>query len=219
MLAHDHLAMSELGIHAFLDESRKPLRDGATGGVATWGDHYVIGAATLLEGSLDESRAWLQGLRTDLGFRFHFSELALSRRILVIEGLLSLESWDGFLYESAKPLSRSIPERRMRDRILQVAFKDLANECGVHAFTLESRATPQRGQWALDRHDHSTFAKLTSRRQLPEEAALTHATKSEPMLWIADVIASCRSDYLCGRERSLFPMLAHRLIRIKGAEV
>jgi hypothetical protein len=211
--------MSELGLHAFLDESRKPLRDGATGGVATWGDHYAIAAVTLLEGTIDDSREQLKAFRRELGFSLHFSDLAPRRRRLVIEGLLTMESWDGFLYESAEPLSRSIPERRMRDRILRVAFDDLATEFGVRAFTLESRATPRHGQWTLNRQDHSTLATLISRGQVPRSAALAHATKSEPILWIADVIASCRTDYLCGKDRSIFPLLAHRLFRISGIQV
>lgn len=210
--------MSELGLRAFLDESRKPIRDGATGSVSPWGDHYVISASVVLEGMVDESRQYLKALRRQLGFPFHFSELGERRRHLVIEGLMSLDSWEGYVYESSQPLRRSTPERRMRDRILRVAFQDLALGSEVREFTLESRATPKRGQWTLNRHDHSTFAKVMAKGLVPRGSSISHATKSEPILWIADVIASCRSDYLCGRDRSVFPLLAHRVRRIHGVD-
>ena len=117
--------MSELGLHAFLDESRKPIRDGATGGVSPRGDYYVISACVVLEGTVDESRQHLNALRRQLGFPFHFSQLGERRQHLVVEGLMSLDSWDGYVYESSQPLRRSTPERRMRDRILRAAFQDL----------------------------------------------------------------------------------------------
>jgi hypothetical protein len=206
--------MSELGLHAFLDESRKPIRDGATGGVSPRGDHYVISACVVLEGTVDESWQHLKALRRQLGFPFHFSQLGERRQHLVVERLMSLDSWDGYVYESSQPLRRSTPERRMRDRILRAAFQDLALGHGVREFTLESRATPKRGQWTLNRHDHSTLTKAMAKGLVPKGSSISHATKSEPILWIADVIASCRSDYLCGRDRSVFPLLAHRVRKI-----
>ncbi len=203
--------MSEVRLRAFLDESRKPLRDGATGGVLPWGDHYVVGAVTCLEGSLDDSRIRLKQLRQDLGFDLHFSELGAARKRAVISGLLALDMWDGFIFESAAPAHRSTPDRRLRDRILRVAVGVLVNEASVEWITMESRSNPQGSRRTLDMRDHSTISGLMSRGVIPRDLILRHSTKREPMLWISDVIASCRSDYICGRDRATFPLLAHRI--------
>jgi len=209
-------AVSEVRLRAFLDESRKPLRDESTGSVLNWGDHYVLSAVTCMEGSLGQSRTWLKDVRRTLGFDFHFSDLGRRRRELVIEGLLALDTWDAFLFETASPVHRSTPERRMRDRILRVAISELVTQAGVDSLTMETRSSPQRGQHTLDLRDHSAISGLVSKGLIPRGIHMTHSTKREPMLWIADLIASCRSDYICGRDRSLYPLLAHRIRVTRG---
>jgi len=181
-----------------------------------WGDHYVVGAVTCLEGVLGQSRIRLLELRGKLGFDFHFSELGAKRRQLVIEGIVNLDFWDGHVFETAKPVHRSTPDRRMRDRILRVAMAELANNGGVDWLTLESRSSPQGSRRTLDRRDHSCLSGLMSRGLISRNTRLTHSTKREPMLWISDIIASCRSDFICGRDRSTFPLLAHRIRSTHG---
>ena len=56
--------------------------------------------------------------------------------------------------------------------------------------------------------------KLIARGELRAETDLTHVTKSEPLLWIADVVAGARSDLLCGRDHATYPLLAHRVRRV-----
>jgi hypothetical protein len=40
---------------------------------------------------------------------------------------------------------------------------------------------------------------------------IAHAGKEEPLLWLADVLAGARTDFLCGVDREMWSLMAHRV--------
>jgi hypothetical protein len=122
-----------------------------------------------------------------------------------------------YLDESRKPL-RHPGSRRVDDTqghyVVAAALPTLERDFGVSSLVLETRSAPLRGFVALDSHDHGTRQSLVARGELRAETDLTHVTKSEPLLWIADVLAGARSDVLCGRDHTTYPLLAHRVRRV-----
>lgn len=84
--------------------------------------------------------------------------------------------------------------------------------------TLETRAAPKKGFHTLDQHDHATWRSLIDRDLVPAGRAIVHADKTEPLLWVADLLAGARSDYLCGADRGLYPLIAHRVSHITAVD-
>jgi hypothetical protein len=208
----------DLEIVAFLDESKKPVRDQNTGKVAASGDHYVVAAAIVLSGDTSEIRHHLLKLVENLGHSLHYSEISKVRRPTALEGIVNISGWEGSLYETASPVSVRQPERRTRHRLLSTALADLTRGKGATQVTLESRATPRKGYQALDQHDHMTWRSLLDRELVSSGTTISHTDKSEPLLWIADLLAGVRTDFLCGVDRSLFSRVAHRVTSVTSVD-
>ena len=206
--------MTDLDILAFVDESRKPMRDPATGNVATTGDHYVVAAAIVLSGDAAGMRDELRGLLEEVGHDLHYSQLSAKRRAVALNGIAGIAGWDALVYETAAPVPGRRPERRTRARILTAALPDLTGAHGVRVVTLETRAAPKKGFHTLDQHDHATWRSLVDRGLVPTGRAIAHGDKAEPLLWVADLLAGARSDHLCGADRGMFPLIAHRVSHI-----
>ena len=210
--------MSDLEILAFLDESKKPVRDAETGKVATSGEHYAVAAAIILSGEADKVRFQLRQLLNKVGHDLHYSQLGSRGRVSALTDIATINEWDALIYETSRSVPVQRPERRTRARLLTVAFPELAHRQGVRKITLETRATPVKGFTTLDEHDHATWRSLIDRGLVPPGRVIVHGDKTEPLLWIADLIAGARTDYLCGVDRSMYPLIAHRVTNISVIE-
>jgi len=202
-------------ILAFLDESKKPVRDPRTGKVSGSGDYYVVAGAVIMRGDTDETRHALRELAVDLEVDVHYNELSRARRIVAIERVAALDTWDGYLFETAQSLvARHNPERRLRAKTMAAAFTTLGGAGGVMDLVLETRGKPSLGFTQLDEHDHRVLQRLRSRNEVPRTLSIRHETKQEPLLWLADVLAGARTDHLCGVHLDMYPRLAHRVREI-----
>lgn len=206
--------MDDLDVVAYLDESRKPVRDPKSGRVSSSGLHYVVAAAMVFHGDVKSISANLSALAMDIGRKLHYSDLGPERQVEVLREVAGMGGWEGLIYETAAPLSNDIPERRTRARILKVALPDLLNRHEVRAVTLETRASPKKGFMQLDQHDHSTWRSLVDLGLIPTDGVLTHGTKSEPLLWVADLVAGARTDHLCNVNRGSYALIGHRVTAI-----
>lgn len=204
---------------AFLDESRKPVRDPETGRPIPSVLHYVVAAAIVLQGDAAQLRSSLRSVAHDVGRPLHYSDLGTDGRIQALNALGELTGWEGLIYETNTPVSDRVPERRTRARLLRVAFPDLTTRQEAQTVTLETRSTPRLGFHQLDEHDHSTWRSLIDRGSVPHGLTLRHGDKSDPLLWVPDLVAGARSDHLCATNRSNFPLISHRvsaIVRVDG---
>ncbi|WP_420637742.1 hypothetical protein [Candidatus Poriferisocius sp.] len=199
----------------FLDESKKPVRDPRTRRESGAGDFYVVAAAVVLQGHLEETRSELRGLADVLGADLHYNELGRDRRIEAVERIDAIPFWDGYLFETAQPLtSRHNPERRLRDHTMAAAFIALGADEGVEHLVLETRGKPSMGFTQLDQQDHRVLQRLRNKKEVPYTLSISHETKTEPLLWLADVVAGARSDHLCKVYDEIYPLLCHRIRRV-----
>lgn len=202
---------------AFLDESRKPVRDRGSGRVSAQGEHYVVAAAVLIEGDLDAVRRRIRFMEADLGYRLHYSDLrSRERRRSALTALSAIPEWDAFVFETSRPLPlRNSSEHHIRSRIVSAAVLRLGVGLGVSRIVLETRGMPLRGFGQLDARDHQVLQSLRDRGEAPTLMRMSHADKSEPLLAIADLVAGARSDALCWTDLEAFPLVAHRVRAIE----
>lgn len=200
----------------FLDESKKPVRDPRTGRVSTSGEFYVVAAAVVLSGDIEAIRAELREAVARLGFPFHYADLrSKSRRVDALDAVLSIEGWDAYVFETARPMSpRNNSEHQMRAKALSAAFTVLSAEEGVSEFVLETRGHPIKQLDQLDQKDHQVLQRLTGTQKVPAGLQLRHADKGEPILQLPDLIASARTGHLCSVDREMYARLSHRVRRI-----
>lgn len=201
---------------AYLDESRKPMRDPATGHVSGRGEHYVVAAAVVIEDDMDLGEA-IAGIEERLGYRLHYADLrSRERRLAAVTELAEIAGWDGYLFETARPLpSRHHSEHHVRAKILASAFTVLSADGGVSRVSLETRATPKKGFTQLDKKDHQVLQKLLTQKMVPADFGISHTDKSEPLLIIADILAGARSDFLCMADQEPYPLIAHRVQQVE----
>lgn len=198
---------------AFIDESKKPARDPRTGKVSGQGDFYVVASAVVLRCDVEMTRQALTSAVDRLGFPLHYSELRSRRRkVAAISAVMAIDDWDALVVETSRALPpRGHSEHHVRARILRQAFAELNTQGGVFDITLESRAARGRGLDQLDLKDHQVLQSLIAARQVSGSLRISHATKSEPLLWIADLVAGARSDFLCGRDRETYGLVSERV--------
>lgn len=202
---------------AYLDESRKPVRDRATGRPSGSGEFYVVAAALVLTGDLDDTRDKVAAIETELGFGLHYGGLrSRSRRIAAIEAIEAIDSWDGYLFETGQPLqARHHSEHHIRAKVLAEGFTYLGSDGGVTKVILETRGQPKLGFVQLDAKDHQVLQKLLSHKKVPEDFRIQHADKTELALRIADLLAGARSDSLCGVNEEVYARIAHRIRAVR----
>jgi len=206
--------VSEDGLIAFVDESRKPMRDEATGRVSREGSYYVVAAAVVFSGDVGDCRQGLRSLadKVNRGVALRWKDMGSARRLAAVEGILGIEHWDAMLYETAKPVTdRHHKDAMVRARILRVALSDLSDEQGVAHVTFETRSQPSQGFTTHDRRDHEILQSLLDKEEIDPDFRIDHDGKSEPMLWLADVVVGARSDYLCGVDREMYSRIAFRV--------
>jgi len=202
---------------AFLDESKKPVRDLATGRLSGAGDHYVVAGAIIIEGEILAIRRDVAEIEERFGYRLHYADLrSRQRRLDAIAALNEIPGWDAYLFETARPLlPQHHSEHHIRAKVLTAAFTHLANEVGISHTVLETRSHPRRGFTLLDQKDRQVLQKLHAQRTVPSDFRIAHADKTEKLLAIADVVAGARTDFLCRADLEAYPLLAHRVQSIK----
>lgn len=211
--------MDELEILAFLDESNKPVRDPATGKVANTGNRYVVAAAVVLRGDAEPIRNELRALRDRIGYDLHYSDLGRKSRTQVLIGLSEIDGWEGIIYQSAQAVPPLQPDQRTRARIQRAAFQDLTSLRGVTRIVVETRATTRRGFRKLDMHDEATWDSLRKQGLVPLSGEMEHGDKTEPLLWISDLLAGARTDELCRTERGFYALVSHRVRKVVSVDV
>lgn len=198
----------------FIDESRKPMRDRRTGRVLAAANHYVVAAGVVLAGDLQPIRLQLAKLETDLGFPLHYSDMSRERRRRVAQSVSAIGGWDGYLFETARPLPRRhYSEHFVRSKVVGAAFECLSSDVEVTVATLETRNHPSKGLYQLDEKDHQVLQSLVSEKRVASGFRITHTDKSERVLALADILAGARTDYLCGVDVEPFAILTHLVRR------
>lgn len=204
--------MEELEPQAFLDESKKPVRNPKTGRVSDTGDFYVVAASVALTGDLEQTRDELRAIESDLGVALHYNDLSRSRRIEAVEGIAKIEGWEGHLFETARPLRpQHNSEHRLRAKTMEAAFTTLNTSEAIEHLTLETRSQPSKGFARLDQNDHQTLQRLKNRGIVAQSLTIRHETKAEPLLSLADILAGARTDHLCGLHLDIYPLVSHRI--------
>lgn len=60
---------------------------------------------------------------------------------------------------------------------------------------------------------------LLTENKVGRSFGITHAGKEEPLLWLADVLAGARTDFLCGVDMEMWSLMAHRVSAIVRVSV
>ena len=201
---------------AFLDESRKPIRNSATGRVDNHGlKHYVVAAAVVMVGDSHNIRRLLEQVAAGLGYPLHYRDLSAARRVKALEAIDRIDGWDGYLFETARALpDANYNEHHVRAKVVTEAFTHLSSE-GIDEVVLETRAGTKKSFLALDRKDHDVMRRLQRQGTVPEGFRIRHDDKTEAILQIADLLAGARSDSLCGVNRVAYAMIGHRVHSIR----
>ncbi len=201
---------------AFLDESRKPIRNPATGRLDDPGrNHYVVAAAVVIDGDIPSIRSQLGQVEAGLGYPLHYRNLTTARRVEAVEAIDGIDGWDGYLYETARPLpDAGYSEHHVRAKVITEAFTHLSSE-GVVEAVLETRAGTNRRFLPLDDKDHDVLRRLQQQGTVPGSFRISHDDKTETILHIADLLAGARSDWLCDVNRDTHARIGHRVQTIR----
>lgn len=197
---------------AFLDESRKPIRNPATRRVAEQGRYYyVVAAAVVLDGDIGHIRSQLEMVGAETGVQLHYRNLSRTRRAETLDAIDRIGGWDGYLFETARALPDAhYSEHHVRAKVLVGAFTHLSSE-GVVEAVLETRAGTRKDFQPLDNKDHQVLRKLQRQGAVPDSFRIRHDGKTETVLQIADLLAGARSDELCGVDRETYYRISHRV--------
>ena len=196
---------------AFLDESRKPIRNPATGRVDDHGlNYYVVAAAVVPEGDSSNIRRQLGRIEVEIGIELHYRDLSTARRAEALEAIDRIDGWYGYMFETARALPAHYSEHHVRAKVIAEAFTHLSCE-GVAEAVLETRAGPKKDFQTLDNKDHQVLRKLQRQGTVPDSFRIRHDDKTEAILQIADLLAGARSDDLCGVNRETYYRISHRV--------
>lgn len=206
--------VSELELVAYLDESKKPVRNRATGKVSGDAEVYVVVAAIVFRGGQDAMRNSLKGIRSTVGAPLHYAELTDRRRTHALQAVCELSGWDAYIFETAEPRPVAHRESGVRDRALRTAVCMLAGDFGVRNFTLETRATAAKQFFRLDEDDHRTLSSLLSRGEVAADTRIVHDDKSENLLALPDLVAGARTDHLANKDSTPYSLVSHRVIEV-----
>ena len=201
---------------AFLDESRKPIRNPATGRVDDLGrNHYVVAAAVVLDGDIPNIRRQLERIEAEIGYPLHYQDLSTARRVEVLEVIAGIDGWDGYLFETARALPDAhYSEHHVRAKLVADALTYLSSQ-GVVEAVLETRAGTNRRFLPLDDKDHDVVRRLQRQEAIPDSFRISHDDKTEAILQIADLPAGARSDWLCDVNREAHARIGHRVRAIR----
>lgn len=171
-------------------------------------------AAVVLAADADDCRSLIRtAVASSEATRYQrWKLMSPTRRRTAVAGLTALDHWEAFAYETAQPIGhRRVSDARARSLILKRAFVDLRWQRGVRRATLETRSQPSEGFVTHDQRDHQVLESLLTENEVDPSFEITHAGKEEPLLWLADVLVGARSDFLCGVDREMWSLMAHRV--------
>lgn len=204
--------MEDTDLIAFLDESRKPMRNPATRRVEDPGlHHYVVAAAVVFHGDISNTRQQLRQIRDRVDYPLHYQELrGHRRRVEAVEAIEKIEGWDGYIFETARALPEAnVTEHHVRAKTVEVAFSRLSSQ-GIMRAVLETRAHPKKG-FTLDQKDHQVLKKLKLRGVVPADFQISHASKTQTLLQLSDLLAGARSDLICNVYHEPYARVSHRV--------
>lgn len=153
---------------------------------------YVIGLVHVSPGRLDEARDTAMSLLEKGQRRIHFHDVRMSDRQGLVErvqrGPWSTTAW----------VTLALP--RQQERARRILLREASYGRGDETWLLESRGRTQ------DRKDQRLFATVFA-RGTRNPVILRHAPPSvEPLLWIADVVASASASRLVHELEAPFPV-------------
>ena len=196
---------------AYLDESRKPMRNPATGRVDHRFHHYVVAAVVILDGESADIRHRLGRIGGRFGYPLHYRSLGPGSRIGALEGIEEINGWDGYIFETARALPDAhFKEHHVRAKIMEAAFVRLCSE-GIMRAVLETRSAPMQG-FTLDQKDHQVLNRLQRQKSVLAGFRISHADKTEAILQLPDLLAGSRSDWLCSVDRNPYARVSHRVL-------
>ncbi len=202
---------------AFIDESKRPMRNRRTGKVDITQWHYVLAVVIIMRIDLESVRQKILRIEADLNYELHYQEMkSNTRRCNAIEAIEQIKEWNGILFETMKPIGQSnAEEHRTRASQLKQSFQMLANNYQSTKVILETRAKRKTSRPTLDNKDIAVLQKLYATKKVARTFQIRHETKQEPILKIADLLASSRTDMLCVSDETIYPQIGHRVIIVK----
>lgn len=200
----DHAAV------AYIDESKKPERHWGTGAVLE-GRRYAAAAAVVMRGDASNIRRSLEQIAAAVGVdQIHYSDLTRARQEALARDLGSLADWDGLVTVTERSaLLRH--DRTVRTSVLTSQLPSLVQAFGVEEAVIESRTRRLDRTQQLDKDDLDLAQGLRDTGLIPADFRVRHAGKDEPLLWLADFLASSCTDYVCGVNAAPWALLAHRV--------
>ena len=185
----NHEASTEL--IAFVDESKKPARDPLTGKALprSW---YAMAAVIVLAGDADDLRARLVEISHDCGKPLHYKDLSKPIRREALSKVVELTDWDAEVVEIERPVQIR-HEPTVRRAVLAMLMRLVVGKHGVTSIVIESRSRRATTD-TLDFDDRWLASELTRFGQLPDGVTITHRRKTEPLLWLPDLIVGARTD-------------------------
>ncbi len=201
---------------AFIDESKRPIRNRRTGKADTTQWHYVLAAVVIMRTDLDNVRRKILQIEADLNYELHYHEMkSHTRRRNAIDAIGEITEWESYITETNKPIKPGADyEHGARASQLRSCFSYL-HSLEIKNLVLETRAMPN-GNQTLDAKDASVLEKLRHQTDIDNNFRLDHVTKNETILKIADLLASSRTDMLCAKDESIYPRIGHRATIIKS---
>jgi hypothetical protein len=196
----------------FLDESRKPVRiqDSRGKKLPLKESHYAVATALVPSQSADEVRQALLDISHSLPKALHYTDLTALQRARALELLQQLPQWQAVVVETDRPI-RIRRDRMIRGAVLTRMLSHLHDAHSIAHITLESRSDPFAGFARLDHDDLLLAEALRERGTLTRPFGMTHATKSETLLALADLIVGSRTDSICGVDDAPWQHVAHRV--------
>lgn len=156
---------------AHIDEAGARLVDGR--------QLYVLAAVVTAPADRVDILRVLTSLQVN-GAPLHHHTERPDRRVRIAEALADVPVHGSILLSTSSVASA---QERARARLLSVLLPKLQHVERVRQVVIESRS-------GGDRHDRRTLDRLRRSRQITEAFRIDHADKSEPMLWLADFVAS-----------------------------
>ena len=185
------------GLTAFLDESRKPIRDPATTRVDPERNFYVVAAAVVLDGDSHNTRRQLGLIRAEIGVQPHYRNLGKTRRVETLEAIDRISGWDGYLFETARPLpdpslqpkNESCGVRRLSNYPLLGLRSNRRTPCTGFSSTLLGAFRGDRGP-TLCQASEDSRSTTGGIEPLPRPSEVGPAHRS-PTVLAADQLAQC----------------------------
>lgn len=196
-------------IIAFVDESKKPVREPATGRADTSSYFYVATSVVTFDSDIEALRSLLNELSEQLSKPLHYSELSSRQREHALSALCQSPDWEASVFETSKAFHKSTDEHWVRARLLDQMLEEHTKD--ITHFVLEQRGKPGTDFDALNERDHQVFRRHQRRSNLETQITLEHRDKSEIMLAIPDLISGARTDFLCRRDTLPYTHISHRV--------